>query len=189
MSFSPAFLASVIVKPLRYLFGTYAPVDLKWDVDEKKSQLEIDTINNFNKIAIQSKPRILVSRGGFSITPTGLTDNLSSGSSSRDTGPSIETKFLMASGTAQVLIEAVNEGTCEKIVGLTGDFLTWSAPFICNTQRFKQFALPLTVSPCTPSQETVELFNCTISVPWRKEIRFQTSEDGVAFNKFLLTLN
>ncbi|MFI4962817.1 MAG: hypothetical protein ACHP6H_03055, partial [Legionellales bacterium] len=86
MYFSPAYLSSLIVEPLRYYYGNYAPDDLTWNSDPKLSKIEIDTINNFNKIAIQSKPRILISRGGYIIDATGLTDNMAEGTSTKENG-------------------------------------------------------------------------------------------------------
>jgi hypothetical protein len=188
MYFSPAYLSSLIVEPLRYYFANYAPDDLKWNEDPKLSNLEIDTINNFNKILIQAKPRILISRGGYTISPTGLSDNMAEANSSRSIGKKSEKRFLLVAGQAQALIEAVNEGTCEKVVELTENFLAWSAPTIANVQGFKQFAFPLSVSPCTPSVDDVEIFQCSIGLPWRKETHFLIEEDGVDFKQFLLTI-
>lgn len=188
MYFSPAYISSLIVEPLRFYFFNYAPDDLKWSADPKVSNIEIDTINNFNKIAIQTKPRILISRGGYTLSPTGLSDNLAEGSSSRVPGNKFEKRFLLVAGQAQVLIESVNEGTCEKVLELTENFLAWSAPTIANVQGFKQFAFPLSVSPCTPSKEDVEIFQCSIGLPWRKETHFLIKEDGISFKQFLLNI-
>ena len=188
MQFSPAYLSSLIVKPLRYLYARYTEPDLAWNEDPKISNIEIDTINNFNKIAIQSKPRILVSRGEYTIKPTGLTDNLSQGTTSRASGPNVEQRFLLVYGMSQVLIEARNEGTCERIVEITEDFLTRSGPAIAGAHGFKQFATPLSVSSCTPGREDTEIFQCTINLPWSKEIRFQVIEDGIEFKDFLLSI-
>ena len=186
MKFSPGYVATLIVSPLRFLYSRYATPDLVWKDDPKLSTIEIDTINNFNKIAIQAKPRILISRGEYTIQPSGLTDNMAEGSSSRDPGMRIERKLLLVSGVAQVLVEAVNEGTCEKIVEITENFLGMSGPMIMNYHGFKRFAMPMSVSACTPSREDSEIFQCTINVPWMKEMSFQTMEDGIEFKQFLL---
>ena len=100
-------------------------------------------------------------------------------SSSRDLGATNEIRFLMAYGQAQILIEARNEGTCEKVLELTENFLAWSAPLIASTQGFKQFALPLSVSPCTPSREDLEIFQCSLGLPWIKESQFIVTTDGL----------
>ena len=186
MYFSPTYLSSLIIEPLRFFFANYAGPDIVWSPDPKVSTIEVDSINNFNKIGIQDKPRIMVSRGAVSIKPTGLSDNLAEGVSSRARGTNNEIKFLLAFGQAQILIEASNEGTCEKIVELTENFLTWSAPIIANTQGFKQFALPLSVSPCTPNREDVEIFQCSIGLPWIKETQFQVTDDSLELKGFLL---
>ena len=189
MYFSPAYISSLIVEPLRFYFSSYGPSDLFWDPDPKISTIEIDTINNFNKIAIQNKPRILISRGGYMINPTGLTDNMAEGTSSRANGLKSEKRFLLVEGQAQILIEAVNEGTCEKVVELTENFLAWSAPTIASVQGFKQFAFPLSVSPCTPAREDVEIFQCSIGLPWRKETHHLIKEDGIQLKDFSLTIS
>jgi len=189
MAFSPAYLSSLIVEPLRFYFKKYSTVDLRWNEDPALSAIEIDTINNFNKIAIQSKPRVLISRGGYTVNPVGLSDNLSEGSSTRDIGSNIERKMVLISGQAQLLIEAVNEGTCEKIVEQVQNFLTATAPLIANTQGFKQFVLPMSVSPCTPNREATETFQCSIALPWSKEQHYVIERDGVEFKNFLISIN
>ena len=188
MYFSPTYISSLIVEPIRFFFANYTGPDLVWDPDPKISTIEIDTINNFNKIAIQTKPRILISRGGVTVKPVGLSDNMAEGNSNRDLGAGHEIRFLMAYGNAQILVESSNEGTCEKVVELLENFLTWSSPIIANTQGFKQFALPLSVSPCTPSSEDVEIFRCSIGLPWAKESQFQVVEDGLNLKGVLLEL-
>ena len=188
MYFSPAYISSLIVEPLRFFFYNYAPDNLKWNEDPNLSQIEIDTINNFNKIAIGTKPRILVSRGGYTVSPTGLSDSMAEGSSSRDQGIKFEKRFLMVTGQAQILIETAYEGTCERVVELTGNFLAWSSPTIASAQGFKQFALPLSVSPCTPTSEDVEIFQCSMGLPWIKETHFLIEEDGLVFKQFLASI-
>ena len=188
MNFSPAYISSLIVHPLRYLYGRYAESEITWNEDPKISSIEIDTINNFNKIAIQAKPRILVSRGEYSIRPMGISDNMAESSSSRDSGPKIDRRFLMVSGVSQILIEAANEGTCERLVEKTENFLAMSGPAIANYHGFKQFATPLSVSSCTPGREEVEIFSCTINVPWVKELSFQVVEDGLEFKNFIISI-
>lgn len=189
MYFSPAYISSLIVEPLRFFYANYGTQELLWDEDPKISTVEIDTINNYNKLGIQVKPRILISRGGYVISPTGLTDNMAEATSSRNPGIKSEKRFLLVEGMAQVLVESANEGTCEKLVELTENFLSRSGPTIASVQGFKQFAFPLSVSPCTPSKEDAEIFQCTISIPWRKETHYLVKEDGLDFKNFLMTLN
>lgn len=188
MYFSPAYLSSLIVEPLRYMFGAYAPVELTWNQDPKLSNIEIDTINNFNKIAIQSKPRILVSRGGYNMSSSGLTDSMYSSNTSRAIGPSKTKKMFYVNGSSQILVESVNEGTCEKIVELVANFITRTAPLICDVQGFNQFGIPLSVSPCTPGKENTDIFSCTISFNWNKETAHMTTIDGVDLKKIVTSV-
>jgi hypothetical protein len=189
MQFSPAFLSSLIVDPLRYLYRNYSE-EFMWDPDEKKSLIEIDTINNFNKIAIQVKPRILLGRGQYSINPTGLTDNLAESPDSRTLrGLKMNTNFLLIQGVSQILIEARNEGTCERLVDMTSHYLSWMTPLIADSQGFKMFGLPMSVSPCTPGKEDTEIFQCSINIPWSKEEQWVVKNDGVDLKRFILSIS
>lgn len=190
MHFSPAFLSALIVDPLRYLYASYAPQELSWSPDPLTSEIEIDTINNFNKQVIQAKPRILISRGQYSINPTGLTDNLAYSPDSRTLkGLKDNTNFLLINGVSQILIEARNEGTCEKIVDITSHFLSWMTPLIADSQGFKLFGLPMNVSGCTPNREDTEIFQCTINIPWSKEEQWKVANDGVDLKKFIFSIS
>jgi hypothetical protein len=188
MDFSPGYISALIVQPLRYLFNRYADEDISWNSDPKISNIEIDTINNYNKIAIQAKPRILISRGEYSIRTMGLSDGMAEATSTRATGPNVSRRFMMVGGMSQILIEANNEGTCERLVEWTENFLAMSGPAIAGYHGFKQFATPLSISSCTPGREEVEIFSCTINVPWMKEMSFQVAEDGIDFKNFIMTI-
>lgn len=190
MIFSPAYISALLVRPLRYFYENHAPQDLRWSDDVKKSQIEIDTINNFNKHGVELKPRILVSRGQYSVKPVGLTDNLAQGRGIyASQGTRNSTNMLLIDGVAQILIEARNEGTCEKIVDLTQHFIAWSGPLIAEAHGFKMSFLPLNVSTCTPSREDTEIFTCTINLPWTKEEHYKTaSGDDIKLKNFLLTI-
>lgn len=188
--FSPAFLSALIIEPLRYLYANYSPEELTWSPDEKTSMIEIDTINNFNKKPIQAKPRILLGRGQYSINPTGLTDNLAQSPDSRTLlGLKKNTNFFLIQGVSQILIEARNEGTCEKLVDITTHFLSWMTPIISDYQGFKMFGLPMSVSSCTLGREDTEIFQCTINLPWAKEEMWKVENDGVDLKNFLLTIS
>ena len=43
MKFSPAYLATLIIIPLKYYFANYAPDDLRWNEDIKLSNIEYST--------------------------------------------------------------------------------------------------------------------------------------------------
>jgi hypothetical protein len=190
MIFSPAYLSALLVKPLRYFFENFAPEDLRWTNDPLTSMIEIDTINNFNKQDIQTKPRILVSRGQYSIDPVGLTDNLAEGVgvyASRGLRKSTNMYFIR--GVSQIMIESRNEGTCEKVLDLAQHYLAWSSPLIASTQGFKSLFLPMNISPCVPGKEDTEVFSCTMNLPWMKEEHWQVnSGDEIKVKSFLISL-
>lgn len=190
MYFSPAFLTSLIIEPLRYLYTHYGPQELAWSADEKVSTIEIDSINNFNMKAIQAKPRILIGRGQYSINPTGLSDNLAQSPDARTLmGLKNNTNMLLIQGVCQIMIEARNEGTCEKIVDVTSHFLSWMTPLLSDSQGFKMFGLPMNISPCTPSKEDTEIFQCTINIPWAREEHWKVVNDGIDLKRFILSLS
>lgn len=190
MSFNSSNLVSLIIEPLRYLFTNYAGGDLTWNSDHLKTKIVIDEIDNFNNIPLQVLPRILVTRGQFSINPVSLTDNLSeSNSISELKGASSKLRFLTVEGVAQVLLEANNKGTLERMVDLTSKFLAWSGPVIANSKGFKKFGLPLAISSCTPGRDDKEIFQCTINVPWIKEEHFKQEEQGKVLMGLVQVLN
>jgi len=190
MKFSPAYISSMIVWPVRHYFENYSPEDLRWSSDPKKTGIEIGSINNFNKIGIQQKPRILVSRGQYSVEPVGLTDNLAQGKGIyANHGTRDNINMVLIKGVGQILVESRNEGTCEKVVDLLQHFIAWAGPMIAETQGFKMSFLPLNVSTCTPSREDDEIFTCTINIPWMKEEQWRvTSGDDIKLKNFLLSI-
>lgn len=162
------------------MFGTYAGPDLAWNSTPELSNIEIDTINNFNLKTIQSKPRVLISRGGYSVNKSSLSNSMASSLGVRaDLGLTKETKLVFIGGTVQILVQSRFEGTCEKVTDYVQHFLTWSSPYLCNTQGFKTFADPMQVSPCTPGREDTEIFEVSIAVPWSMEETWMTSNDGI----------
>lgn len=193
MMFSPAYLSALIVEPLRYFFSLHGGEDLTWDPDPKVSHLEIDTINNYNKEAILAKPRILITRGQYSLSPTGLNDNFVQNQPfiiPENKGTKRTVNMIMAQGVAQVMVEARNEGTCEKLVDFVQHFLAWSGPIIASTHGFKNFAQAINVSPCTPSKDDTEIFQCTFNIPWsREEHWLVNSSETIALKNFISKLN
>lgn len=190
MYFSPAYLSALIVRPLRYFYENYGPPDLKWTNDPKTSLIEIDTINNFNKIPIQNKPRILVSRGQYSVAPTGLTDNMAQADSVfASKGIRHSRNMVLIQGVAQIMLEARNEGTVERLVEMTQHFLSWTSPMIADAHGFKNFAQTLNVSTCNPSRDDTEIFACTINIPWIREEQWKVDgKDDVKIKNFLMTI-
>ena len=190
MIVSSSYLATAIIRPLRYLFKNYATEDLKWSPDEFESKIEIDSINNFHKQAIQALPRVLVSRGGFTVTSLGLADSLAESDGPYHLfGLTNDTKAVLITGQAQILIQSRNEGTCEKVTEMVQHFLTWTSPYLCNSEGFKTFAFPLQVSPCTPNKDDTEVFEVSIGIPWVKEELWRVCNDAVKLKGILTDLS
>ena len=189
MRFSPLLLTNLIVKPLRYFFSYYAGENLKYDSDEKVSRIEIGSVNDFNKIPLQIKPRILVNRGGFTYTHVGLTDNLLSAKASTDTKGLVDrSNMMLVQGQAMVIIESKNEGSVELLTDMATHFLVWSAPYICNTQGFKSFATPLGVGAPEVADEDREKFQVQITVPYLMEETWNINSDALKLNDFYFEL-
>jgi hypothetical protein len=187
--FSPNFVSMIIVKPLRYFFTNYAGPDLKYSEDPKETKIDISSVNNYNKIELQEKPRILVDRGGYQISNTGLSDNMAEALPMDVTfGLDKRTNMVFINGQASITIEARNEGTCELVTDMVSHFLVWTKPYICNSQGFKNFAVPMSVSPCTPSKEDTEIFQVVISVPYLMEELWQVQNDALKINGFIQSL-
>lgn len=189
MRFSPLLISHLLIKPLQYFFSFYAGPDLAYDSDPEKTKIEIGAYNDLHKIPIQMKPRILVNRGNFEVGKVGLTDNLAEGKKLFQTkGLTDVTNMVMINGTATVTIEARQEGTLELMTDMVAHFLVWSRPFICNTQGFKNFAMPLSVSQPTLGKEDKELFQATIMIPWTMEEHWNVKSDALKLNDFFLEL-
>lgn len=184
MQFSPLTTPALILAPLRYFFSTYgAPNNLTWSEDPHESKIEIDYYNNLHKVPIQEKPRILVDRGGYAITKTGITDNLASGKAFSETqGLEDRINFIFYQGTAQIFIEARQQGVCELITDMATHFIVWSRPMLCDTQGFKEFGMPMQVGGCQLTEGSAEdglKFQVEIGVPYIKEEHWRVRNDGV----------
>lgn len=192
MKFSPALISASILAPLRYFFKTYGgKFNLTWSEDEKLRQIEIADAHDFNKIAIGERPRILVSRGSYQINGVGIADNLAEAPDFVQTKGNIKRiNMALYEGTAQMIIEARNKGTCEVITDMATHFLAWSRPDICDTQGFKTFALPMSVSDCAPTQPEGDVkFQVTVGIPYMKEEQWQINRDGIALKGILASLD
>lgn len=190
MNFSPLFISSLIIKPLRYFFENYGAEGLKYNSDATKSDLEIDSINNFHKEPIQVKPRIMVDRGTYAVTHVGLSDNLADGKSAAETlGLQHNINMVFIRGTAQIVIESLQEGVIEILTDMVSHFLVWTGPHLCNSQGFKIFAIPLQVSAPTFQKEDREVFRVTIDVPYCMEEQWRIRDDALKLNAYFLTLS
>lgn len=189
MRFSPLLITTLIEQPLRYFFANYAGENLFYSEDPDKSKIEIASISNYHKIPLQIKPRILVSRGSFDVTNTGLSDNLAySDTVAANKGGKSLTNMVFINGMAQILIEARQEGALELVVDMVSHFIIWTRPHICNTQGFKEFGMPLNVGPLTPMKEDREIFQVAINVPYRMEEQWNVNEEKLKLNNIFVTI-
>lgn len=191
MQFSPLLVTSSILEPLRYYFSAYGkPDSFLWDPDEKKRTLEISDVYDFNKIAFQERPRLLVNRGSYSINKVGLSDNLAEGITfAQNKGLKKDTHMLLYTGTAALIIEARNKGTCELLADMATHFIAWSRGPICDTQGFKNFGDSMTVSACETTQDQDDTtFQITVQIPYIKEEHWTMRDDGVLLKGYLLNV-
>jgi len=192
MRFSPLLISNLIIQPLRYFFSYYSNpeiTNLKYDNDEKISTMEISVLNDFNKVALQLKPRILVSRGTFIIDKTGISNNLAMGKTMTETkGLQDDINMVLFRGQATILIEARNEGVVELMTDMVSHFLTWSVPYICNTQGFKDFGLPMTISEPTPAKEDKDIFQVHVNLPYSYEEQWHVNNDALKLREFYMNL-
>jgi hypothetical protein len=190
MHFSNGIIAPLIIEPLRYYFSTAAKTsNLIWDADEKKRTVEIVESFDENRIPIQQKPRIIVTRGGYEISKTGLSDNLAESGTIGDTkGLKDVRNLLFYDGQAQITIEARNKGTCELLADMVSHFIAWTRPALCDSQGFNEFGLPMRVGDCTmlvDEDPQISKYQVQISFPWRKEELWHVRNDGVIMKKIL----
>lgn len=190
MQFYNGVIAPSIIAPLRYYFSRYAQgSNLIWHEDEKLRTMEIGETFDFNKIPIQEKPRVIISRGSYSISKTGLTDNLAEAKSFSETNGNQDfTNMLIYSGSAIIYIEARNKGTCELLSDMVSHFIAWTRPVLCDTQGWKEFGLPMMVSDCislTDEESSVVKYQIQIQLPWMKEEHWRVRNDGVAIKNIL----
>lgn len=190
MRFSPLLISATIIEPLRYFFKFYTKGQgLIWDEDEKIRTVDIGTVNDFHQIAPQRKPRILVDRGSYMISKTGLTDNLAEAKGIKELyGKSDRTNQVWIDGQAQIIIEAWKEGTCELLADMVSHFIVWSRPLLCDTQGFNEFGLGMQVSSCQPDKEDKEKFKVNIAFPYRMEEHWNVTWDSIKIKSFLTTI-
>lgn len=189
--FSPLTVRHAILEPVKYLFSRVAPPDLRYSCDPKETKIVIDTKNSKNQDTItQNKPRILLSAGAYSFSRSGLTDNMAQQAPFDITGGNLDSiNMLMVSGNSTLLIEAEEEGVALLMADMASNFVTWSAPHICNTFGFKNFGFPLSVSDCQmETSDDTEKFRVTIGIPWIFESHWTLKEDALKLKDFIFSL-
>ena len=191
MKFSPLLITSLIIQPLRYFYSQYGnELGFKWDEDEKVRNINIDHYYNIHGIALGEKPRIMVNRGTYKISKTGITDNMTSQRSPREgLGVNDRQNMVFIDGTASITIEARNLGTVERLADMTSHFIVWSRPLICDTQGFKEFGLNSMVSDVRQDTEDREKYIVNISVPYFMEERWQVNFDAVTLKDILTSIS
>jgi hypothetical protein len=193
MQFYNGLIAPLIIEPLRYHFSTYTQsTNLVWDEDEKKRTLDIGESFDFKKVPLQLKPRIIVTRGAYSINKVGLTDNLAEAKPMGQTGGLKDyINMLMYSGTATVTVEARNKGTCELLLDMTSHFIAWTRPVLCDSQGWKEFGLNMAISDVISvfdEDPGIEKFQANISVPWMKEEHWRYQNDGITLKAIISSI-
>lgn len=191
MQFYSGMIAPLIIEPLRYHFSVYTKdkTNMYWNSDEKIRTIEIGESFDFNKIPLQEKPRILVTRGAYSIDKVGLSDNLAESKSMLTTGGLRDNvHFIMYRGTATITVEARNKGTCELLTDMVSHFVVWTRPILCDSQRWKEFGLGMAVSDVgavTDEDSGLIRFQANISLPWIKEEHWRHQNDGIALKNII----
>lgn len=191
MQFYNGVVAPLIIQPLRYHFTNYTKeTNLYWNPDEKLRTIDIGESYDFNKISIQEKPRVVVTRGAYSISKVGITDNLAEGKSFHQSrGLKDYTNMLLYQGTATITVEAKNKGTCELLTDMVSHFIVWTRPLLCDQLGWKEFGLGMAVSDIAVVMDEdpgVAKFQANISVPWMKEEQWKLRSDGIELKKILL---
>ena len=191
--FSIGSISPSIIQPLRYYFSKYTQAsNMYWNEDEKLRTLDISEAFDLNKIALGEKPRISVTRGGFSIDKTGVSDNLAEGKPAALTrGNKDTTNLVLYRGTAVVVVEARNKGTCELLSDMVAHFIVWTRPILCDELGWKEFGLPMMIGDCNLMNDEdvgVPKFQVQIQVPWIREEAWRVQTDGPELRAILHTI-
>ena len=91
---------------------------------------------------------------------------------------------VFINGTAYIVIETKNEGTCELITDMVMHFIVWSRPFLCDSMGFKDFGLPMQVSEAELAQEDTEKFKVTIQLPYMVEEDWRVNQEALKLRGF-----
>lgn len=190
MQFYNGIIAPLIIEPLRYYFSNNtADTNLVWHIDEKKRTVDIGESFDFNKVAIQEKPRVIVTRGSYQIAKTSVTDNLAEARPLTETnGERFYTNMVMYTGTATITVEAKNKGTCELLADMVSHFIVWTRPIICDSQGWKEFGLPMAVSDVALLQDEdpmIPRFQINMSIPWVKEEHWTVKNAGLVLKSVI----
>ncbi len=180
--FSPLYVVTFIRDLLRTMFTEYGAT-YTWDVDPRKSNITIGTVNDVNSNErIQQMPRILVQRGELLIADQFISN---SAETTKDGGVpegGSETFRKDVNGSINLVIESVNEGSCEEVADYVRRFIGWSKPFIETRFGFQAFGKQFHISTCDLDHEDKEKFKISINIPYIVEDRWQKTGNLIKLN-------
>lgn len=187
---TPIQVGRLILEPIKFFFHKNAPDIFRWDADAKVTKIDISMVNDAHKENLDDIPQILVSRGGFQVNKTGLSDNMAEQKPVSETqGRYEKMNFLMYQGQASIVVKSRNEGTTEIITDMVMHVLQWSRPHICDTLGFKEFGLPMFVSDTSLRKEHIEVFETQITVPYILEEGWMASNEALLLRDFFLKMS
>ena len=183
-------IAASIIQPLQYYFSIYGSgANLFWSSNIAERTIDIFEAYDDNKTILGQKPRIIVTRGSFQISKTGLNDNLAEAPSIRASRGEINNiNMVLYQGAAGITIEARMKGTCELIADMVSHFIVWTRPLLCNTGGWKEFGLPLQVADAVllnDEDPSVPKFQVQMQVPWIKEEHWQVQTQNVELKRII----
>jgi hypothetical protein len=187
---SPIQVGRLILEPIRHFFLHHAPApQFQWDPDEKKAKIDISMVNDANKELVDNDRQILVDRGGLVVQKTGLSDNLLDAPSAVAVkGRQERRNLLIYQGQARVIIKSRTEGNAEVLTDMVMHILQWSRPHICDVLGFKDFALPMQISPTSPMKPDTECFTVEISVPYTMEEAWNAESDSLKLRDLFINI-
>lgn len=178
--YSPLHVVSFIRDLLRKMYFEYGGEKYAWSDDPRKSKVAIGTVSDKNDGSkIQQLPRILIQRGPSSMGSQYIADNLESHIDGGVPSGGVEIFRQDINGSINIIIEAVNEGTCEEVCEFSRKFLCWSKPFIETMFGFQAFGKQIMIGPCEMDMEDAEKFKININIPYIVEDRWIKSADLV----------
>ncbi len=187
---TPITIGALILEPIRHFFHQRGPDSfLYWDPDPKKTKIDISMVNDAAKELSDYGLQILVDRGGFQVNKSGLSDNMLDAKTMEETkGLQDRRNLLIYQGQATITVKARNEGNAEVMTDMVMHVLQWSRPHIADVLGFKDFALPMNVSPTRPEKPDAEVFVVQISVPYMMEDVWRSHNDALKLRDLFITI-
>ena len=183
MQYSPLYVVTFIRDLLRQMYLQYGGDDFSWDPDPRKSNITIGTVSDTNSPErIQQFPRLLIQRGPTMCQSQFLANNLETRYDGGVPRGGHDVFRQDISGSLNIIIEAVNEGTCEELGEFTRRFRCWCKPFIESTFQFQAFGKVLQIGSCDMDSEDLEKFKININIPYIIEDRWTKTGELVKLN-------